>query len=155
VERFEYAWQGGQRPALDEFLAVDDRHRLALLVELVHVDLERRLKAGEAVRAESYLQRYRELAADPRLVVDLVAREWELRRRCEPGVTAEEYLQRFPQYREGLTRKLHDALPSTTVLGRLGPYVLRRIIGEGGMGTVYEAEDRQLQRSVAVKAMKP
>ena len=36
--------------------------RLALLVELVHVELELRLKAGEPARVEEYLRRYPELA---------------------------------------------------------------------------------------------
>ena len=35
----------------------------------------------------------------------------------------------------------------------LGPYTIRRRIGAGGMGTVYEAEDGRLLRTVAVKVM--
>lgn len=34
---------------------------------------------------------------------------------------------------------------------RLGPYVLRRKIGSGGMGTVYEAQDTVMDRVVALK----
>ncbi len=37
----------------------------------------------------------------------------------------------------------------------LGRYELRRQIGEGGMGRVYEAFDPNLQRSVAIKVMLP
>ncbi len=40
-------------------------------------------------------------------------------------------------------------------LGRLGPYRVKRVLGSGGMGVVFEAEDPQLQRPVAVKVMKP
>src|SRR5262245_57389109 len=81
VSRFESAWQGGQRPAVDDYLLTGD---LRLLVELVHVDLERRLKAGEAVRAESYLTRYPDLARDPQTAVELIAAEFALRRQREP-----------------------------------------------------------------------
>ena len=39
--------------------------RAPVLLELVHADLECRLKAGEGTRAEDYLRRYPELAAEP------------------------------------------------------------------------------------------
>lgn len=40
-------------------------------------------------------------------------------------------------------------------LGRLGHYTVRRILGRGGMGIVFEAFDEKLRRSVAVKALAP
>src|SRR5262245_25899130 len=33
-------------------------------------------------------------------------------------------------------------------IGRLGPYRVLRVLGTGGMGVVFEAEDRQLKRRV-------
>jgi serine/threonine protein kinase/WD40 repeat protein len=38
---------------------------------------------------------------------------------------------------------------------RLGPYRIRGVIGIGGMGKVYEAEEDELNRIVAVKTIKP
>jgi serine/threonine protein kinase len=40
-------------------------------------------------------------------------------------------------------------------LGKLGPYELRRLIGRGGMGMVFEGFDPALKRTVAVKVMDP
>ena len=40
-------------------------------------------------------------------------------------------------------------------LGRLGRYRVLRVLGRGGMGVVFEAEDDKLKRRVAVKAMLP
>ncbi len=40
-------------------------------------------------------------------------------------------------------------------IGRLGPYRVLKILGAGGMGIVFQAEDPQLHRLVALKVMKP
>ena len=45
-----------------------------------------------------------------------------------------------------------DPLLGRTVLGK---YRIERIIGSGGMGTVYEAEDLRLGRPVAIKVLRP
>ena len=42
---------------------------------------------------------------------------------------------------------------STTVLRRLGPFQLERLIGQGGMGAVYQANDLGLKRLVAIKVL--
>jgi serine/threonine protein kinase len=40
-------------------------------------------------------------------------------------------------------------------LGRLGPYRILKPLGAGGMGLVFQAEDIQLKRPVALKVMQP
>src|SRR5450631_3178532 len=38
---------------------------------------------------------------------------------------------------------------------RIGEYEVRRMVGEGGMGKVYEAEERLSKRRVALKVLRP
>jgi serine/threonine protein kinase len=111
VQRFEDAWRAGQRPALDDFLPAAGPERQAALVELIHTELECRLKAGEAARVEEYLHRYPELADQRDVVLGLVAAEYDLRRAREPDLSPAEYRSRFPEYGPDLLARLSTASP--------------------------------------------
>ena len=50
----------------------------------------------------------------------------------------------------GETQK-HEQAP----IDKIGRYKIVRLIGEGGMGSVYEAEQEQPRRTVAQKVIKP
>jgi serine/threonine protein kinase/tetratricopeptide (TPR) repeat protein len=106
IERFEEAWKQGQRPDIDEYLASADADGHSLLIELVHADLECRLKAGESIRVEKYLERYSSLAADSAAVIGLITAEYKYRRREEPSLTPDEYFQRFPSHAAELATRL-------------------------------------------------
>src|SRR6516225_9115760 len=118
VRRFEQAWRQGLRPAIDDHLPTGDPLRRRVLIQLVHIDLELRLKFGEAARVEDYLARYPDLAGDSVVAQALIAAEYEMRRRCERGLTLADYLQRFPQYRAGL---LEQISPPTVAAGAVSP----------------------------------
>jgi serine/threonine protein kinase len=59
-----------------------------------------------------------------------------------------------PQTRTELTAFLAPP-QAPDELGRLGPYRVLQVLGAGGMGVVFQAEDVQLQRPVALKALLP
>ncbi len=108
VDRFESAWQQGQPPAIEDYLPRDQLQRQAVLVELVHVDLERRLARGGSAGVEEYLEKYPFLAQDRALVMDLIASEYRLRKRRDPGVTVSAFVERFPLYRDEIRQCLAD-----------------------------------------------
>src|SRR5438309_2279174 len=99
IRRFEIAWQGPSPPDIGAYLTPGAPGCGRLLVELVHVDLEYRLRAGEAARVEDYLARYPALANDPALILGLVAAEYGWRSRRDPDLTVADFVQRFPQFR--------------------------------------------------------
>jgi RNA polymerase sigma-70 factor (ECF subfamily) len=119
LSQFESAWQRGETPAIGEYLDRVGSERATALVELLHVDLERRLKRGEAVRVEHYLDRYAELKSNPVAVVGLIRAEYDLRRRCDAKLTPAEYHRRFPQWWEALERKLPMNESHPSLLHRL------------------------------------
>jgi len=106
LQRFEEAWQRGEPPIIENYLPDDEAERRVVLVELLHTDLEYRLKAGESVRVEQYLDQYPELSPRRDVVLDLIAAEYDLRRRREPALKAEEYTQRFSGYSDELQTRL-------------------------------------------------
>src|SRR5262245_56935281 len=85
IKRFEHAWHQAHRPGIDEYLPAGDPLRYRALIELVHIDLELRLKSGECARVEDYLARHPELDEDRAVTFGLITAEYELRRRRDPG----------------------------------------------------------------------
>jgi WD40 repeat protein len=165
IRRFEDAWKGPARPEIIAFLPTGTGHT-RLLTELVHVDLEYRVRAGDAARVEDYLTRYPELADDRAAALDLIAAEFELRRRVEPGLAAADYLRRFPRYRQEMADKIATVIaaggasrdgprrpadPRPDVLPTVSGYEVLGELGRGGMGIVYLARNLSLDRLCALK----
>jgi WD40 repeat protein/serine/threonine protein kinase len=129
IQRFEKAWQSGTPPHIDDFLPKEGPDRLAVLKELVMVDMERRGQAGTPARAEDYLERYPELA-----------RHFPTQQQDPPIQAA---------------TLSHDSASERIGMVVAGRYKFLEQIGVGGMGTVWVAEQTQpVRRKVALKLIK-
>jgi WD40 repeat protein len=110
LEHFENAWRRGERPVIENYLAAEGPERRAMLLELAHVELELRQKAGETARAQDYFTRFPELADDPG-APGLIHAEFRLRRRREPALSAEDFFHAYPGFATQLAVRLGQSPP--------------------------------------------
>ena len=138
----QVALRRGNRPDLTALLP-SGSERVEVLVELVHAELEFRLKAGEAARVEEYFARYPELQSDRAVFRSLIEAEAELCRRRDPDFNAAEFYRRFPGFR------LPDADTTPDVSARMVEcsatiivpgYEIISELGRGGAGVVFKRE---------------
>jgi tetratricopeptide (TPR) repeat protein len=130
VGGFVEAVHRGERPAIADHLPTGEPSlRRAALVEMVHEELESRLKAGESVRTEEYLDRFPELAGDPDASRELIRAGERLRRA--------------------------SALAPAIAGRRLGRFEILEEVGRGTFGIVLRCRDSELGRVVALKVPRP
>jgi WD40 repeat protein/serine/threonine protein kinase len=181
IEAFEEAWQQGNRPRIEQYLANAAGDSTTCLIELVHIDLEYALKAGEDARVEGYFKRFPELTRLTDAVRDLIATELDLRRRHDPMISVSEYIRRFPQFSKELpalaNAKRHADSETTAAptspfneedfalsaaserdmpaeqIATRSQYHMLHTYAKGGLGEIRLAVDQQLNREVALKLM--
>ena len=105
IDAFEQAWCAGEEPDIETHL-IDCAHRFELLVELIHLDLEYRLKAGQDVSVSGYAARFPEVAGDREAMVELLQQEYQLREKAGQAPSLAPFLARFPEWRDELAEKL-------------------------------------------------
>ncbi len=128
--RFERGWQTDKHESIELLLQdMDVEHRSLLVVELIGLEVELLSSQGEAVSADEYIRRFP--FVDEALIRDAA--------RCDMSHGKE----RVPEDDESLSSQ------------QIGEYSILERIGSGGMGTVYKAIHRRMQRVVAIKLLRP
>jgi hypothetical protein len=113
LRRFEEAWKQGRQPTIEDHLPADGPVRRAVLVELVHTDLEYTLKAGTGAGVDAYLERFPELRQVGSIVGAFRAKERELRRRYPSASQSLSNVGTWPQVRLSCPHCCHPIDPES------------------------------------------
>ena len=132
---FEQAWRGSKRPAILHFLPADTNDQLAVLEELIRVDVEFRRESGEVPNWTEYAQNIPLLSTWPELSERL--RSW-----VDSLVVA-------ATVAESASRDAHRQYPISGE--RIDRFELKERLGAGSFGVVWRARDLRLDRDVALK----
>src|SRR4051794_25566802 len=120
------------------------------LLEEVLEEYMQRLDRGEGVDREQLLARHPELADELRSYFAVSDEVERLGRQGGGEAPAPPSVRDLPE-----TCGLEGTPPAPGVVRHVGDYELLDQIGLGGMGVIYKARQRSLQRLVALKMIKP
>src|SRR5689334_1750387 len=81
ADRVWHAWRRGERPEAESVLADGGGAAPEVVAAVLKVDQQERWRIGQMVSAESYLERFPRIKADPECVADLIHGEFLLRER--------------------------------------------------------------------------
>jgi serine/threonine protein kinase/Flp pilus assembly protein TadD len=181
---FDQSWRDGRlAERVRELPPAGHPLRLAALIELVKIDLERQWELGRRVVLENYIQLYPELATSSAVEADLIQMEQRVRRDYGTLSGLTDVAVHLPKHGEELRRPMREdpeTVPQPVPVSfsqqptgpandpvpppgkalvelpvQIGRYRLVEQLAQGGMGVVVRVHDPDLDRSLAVKIMLP
>lgn len=177
-EALKRLWQASRTPP-DIFALVLSYPRTPShnVIPLINLDQRFRWQSAKPIQVEEYLEKLPFLKHSKQQRVELILGEIEARSLKPTAEVIVEYLTRFPDLKETLIQRFSAMVgpdhqldditidPSFVTLSscfsqarnfrhsekQTARYAIRRLLGEGPFGRAFLAEDRELNRIVAIK----
>ena len=167
ISDFESEFDAGNTPDLDKYFKKLPSDSVRLCRELLHTDLELKIRNGHLIRVEHYLENYPKIVNDEEFVDELIFTELKVRQQYEPGLLVAEYGNRFPSRVQRVLQKYFghgfaesskpplDWASSPSYSDNEQRFRKLQLHRQGGLGNIWLAFDRELGRHVAIKEIKP
>ncbi|MBL7044050.1 MAG: protein kinase [Pirellulaceae bacterium] len=143
-DNFEREWMPGQPPEIESYLCrIAESHRSRLLGELVALEVELRRGVGDIPDLEDYHERFPD-------EITVIEEAFGLAPRRPRDVMAETV--DFATSSKSPSGESGEQMKAPPTPSQVGPYVIKKVLGQGRFGCVYLGHDPELERSVALKA---
>ncbi len=168
ISNFEQDWRCGRIPDLEQAWVQGGRS-LSLLSILVKIEIIARFERGERPTVREYLDRFPELRQTDEKVISLVYEEFCLLEEGGQAPSVDEFCHQYETWADSLASQLrYHRLLSQVAMVPSGPkppapvypqpgqwfahqFQVKRLLGAGGAGRVYLADQPEFERQVALK----
>ncbi len=169
IANFEREFANGHAPLIERYVDTTDVNSQELFAELLHTELELKIRDGQSARVEAYAERFPQIRTQSKLYQELIYTEFRIRQLYEPGLSLEEYQKRFPDEFPGLVSQFSAQISTSPGAGATiaeaphkpltfsdsnSRFRKLRLHQQGGLGNVWKAIDSELNRVVAIKEIK-